>query len=62
MSILKQLIQTKGYKQKWLAQKLGVSEVTVSNWVSGKTIPKEEHLKKLCDILEINPEILFNNL
>ena len=62
MSILKQLIQAKGYKQKWLAQKLGVSEVTISNWVSGKTTPKEEHLKKLCEILEVNPEILFNNL
>lgn len=62
MFILKQLIQAKGYKQKWLAQKLGVSEVTISNWVSGKTTPKEEHLKKLCEILEVNPEILFNNL
>lgn len=62
MSILKQLIQSKGVKQKWLAQKMGVSEVTISSWVSGKTTPKEEHLKKLCDILEVSPETLSNSL
>lgn len=62
MTILKQLIQSKGMKQKWLAQKIGVSEVTLSNWVNGKAVPKKEHLEKLCEILEINTDILLNSL
>ncbi len=62
MTILKQLIQSKGMKQKWLAQKIGVSEVTLSNWVNGKAVPKEKHLEKLCEILEINTDILLNSL
>ena len=48
-------------KQKWLAQKIGVSEVTLSNWVNGKAVPKEKHLEKLCEILEINTDILLTS-
>ncbi|MFA5713495.1 MAG: helix-turn-helix transcriptional regulator [Bacteroidales bacterium] len=62
MSLLKQLIQSKGIKQKWLAQKLGVSEVTISNWVGAKTIPNEENLKKLSEIMDISIETLSSYL
>ncbi len=62
MPMLKQLIQSKGIKQKWLAQKMGVSEVSISNWVSGKTTPKDEHRKKLSEILEIDLPTLSNYL
>ncbi len=51
--MLKELLQSKGIKQKWLAAKLGVSEVTLSNWVKGKSSPHKKHLEKLCDILNI---------
>lgn len=43
--LLKELIKSKGIKQKWLANKMGVSEVTVSNWCSDKSIPHKEHLQ-----------------
>jgi transcriptional regulator with XRE-family HTH domain len=51
--LLKELLRSKGIKQKWLADKMGVSEVTVSNWCSSKSFPKKEHLNKLCQILDI---------
>lgn len=51
--LLKELLKSKGIKQKWLANRLGVSEVTVSNWCSGKSMPKKSHLQKLSEILEI---------
>lgn len=50
---LKELLKTKGIKQKWLADKIGVSEVTVSNWCGGKSVPRTEHLKELSKLLNV---------
>jgi len=58
--VLKKLIISKGVKQKWIAEQLGVSEVTVSNWVKEKAIPKEIHLKNLADLLGIPIDQLIN--
>lgn len=58
--LLKELLKSKGLKQKWLANKLGVSEVTVSNWCAGKTVPNKEHLKKLSEILEVPLKSIVN--
>jgi transcriptional regulator with XRE-family HTH domain len=51
--LLKELFRTNGIKQKWVAQKLGVSEVTVSNWVKEKSSPSKKHLQKLSELLNI---------
>ena len=51
--LLKELLKVKGIKQKWLAQKLGVSEVTVSNWVKEKSFPSKKRLEKLSEILDV---------
>ena len=51
--LLKELLKAKGLKQKWLADKIGVSEVTVSNWCSGKSIPQKARLKELSKILKV---------
>ena len=45
--MLKELLKSKGVKQNWLAKKIGVSEVTMSNWVKGKSHPSKNNLKKL---------------
>jgi transcriptional regulator with XRE-family HTH domain len=58
--MLKELIKARGIKQKWLAAKLGVSEVTVSNWCSGKAVPNPGHLEKLGAILEVEVNVLKN--
>ena len=42
--LLKELLKSKGVKQNWLAQRIGVSQVTMSNWVKGKSSPS----KKTC--------------
>jgi len=58
--MLKDIIKTKGYKQKWIAQKLGVSEVTVSNWVKGKSVPTKENYEKLSELFNIPLNELMN--
>ncbi len=50
---LKKLLKSKGLKQKWLASKIGVSEVTVSCWCNGKSLPKKAHLKKISELLNV---------
>jgi transcriptional regulator with XRE-family HTH domain len=51
--MLKELLKSKGIKQKWLANKIGVSEVTVSLWCAGKSMPKKEHINSLCKLLKV---------
>jgi transcriptional regulator with XRE-family HTH domain len=58
--LLKELLKSKGLKQKWLASKMGVSEVSVSNWCSGKSVPKSAHLHKLSDLLDVPIKTLVN--
>ncbi len=58
--LLKELLQAKGLKQKWLANKMGVSEVTVSSWCSGKSEPKKEHIQKLSELLEVPVKAIAN--
>lgn len=58
--LLKELLQAKGLKQKWLANKMGVSEVTVSSWCSGKSEPKKEHILKLSELLEVPVKAIAN--
>lgn len=62
MSMFKRLIQSKGVKQKWLAQQIGVSEVTLSNWVQGNYKPTEENLHKIAEVLNIKYELLNDAL
>lgn len=52
--MLKEIIKSKGMKQTFIAQKIGVSVVTVSNWVQGKSTPSEKHLKRLSELLQVS--------
>ena len=58
--LLKELLKAKGLKQKWLANKIGVSEVTVSNWCSGKSVPTKAHLQKISETIEVPLKTLIN--
>jgi len=58
--LLKELLKSKGLKQKWLANKMGVSEVTVSSWCAGNSVPKKAHLEKLSELLEVPIKTIIN--
>ncbi|GAI85685.1 unnamed protein product [marine sediment metagenome] len=58
--LLKELLKSKGLKQKWLANKIGVSEVTVSNWCAEKSVPRKAHLQKLSELLEVPTKSFVN--
>jgi len=39
---------------------LGVSEVTVSKWCAGKSVPKKSHLEKLSQLLDVPVKTFVN--
>jgi len=59
--LLKELLKSRGIKQKWLADKMGVSEVTMSNWCTDKSTPSKVHLQKLSQLLDIPLKSLTNS-
>lgn len=58
--LLKELLKAKGIKQVWIANRLGVSEVTVSNWCAGKSVPKKSHVEKLSKLLDVPANAIVN--
>lgn len=50
---LKELLTQKGIKQKWLAENIGVSEVTVSSWCQMKSKPSRKNIEKLSSLLNL---------
>ncbi len=58
--LLKELFKSKGIKQKWLAQKMGVSEVAVSNWATEPRVPSQKHFEKLSELLNVPLQDLVN--
>lgn len=56
---LKDYLFDKGIKQKWLAQQIGVSEVTMSCWCNGKARPYPKHRDRISQVLNLPSELLF---
>lgn len=51
--LLNQLIQERGLKKVFLAEKAGMSPVTLHNCITGKTEFKASQISVLCEILGI---------
>lgn len=51
---LKIILAEKGKTNKWLAEKLGKSEVTVSRWCTNEVQPSVETLAQIAILLKID--------
>lgn len=45
---------------KWLAEQLGKSEITISRWVQNKKQPSIEQLVEIANILDVDVTTLLN--
>ena len=61
-SRLSQAMQKRGIDQLPLAKALGVSGPAVSNWLTGKCIPRKRLRLRLCTILEVSEEWLVSGI
>lgn len=57
---LREILEEKGIKQKFIAEKLDVSVSSVSLWVVGKTEPTLANLKKLAEVLNVDVSLIIN--
>lgn len=47
---------------RWLAEKTGKSDITISRWVQNKTQPSLEQLVEIAKVLGISPKDLINDI
>lgn len=60
MNRIKSVLDQKGIKQKWLAEKLGKSINIVNGYVKNRSQPSLEVLYKIAEILQVKPSSLLN--
>lgn len=59
MNRIKEVLEEKGIKQKWLAEKLGKSYNMTNSYVQNRSQPSLEILYKIADILEVEVKDLL---
>ncbi|WP_296637614.1 helix-turn-helix transcriptional regulator [Polaribacter sp.] len=59
MNRIKEVLEDKGIKQKWLAEKLGKSYNMVNSYVQNRRQPSLEVLYKIAQILDVEPEVFL---
>ena len=59
MNRIKAVLAEKQLMSKWLAQKLGKSENTVSRWCSNRVQPSLENLVEIANVLDIEVRMLL---
>lgn len=60
MNRIKEVLEDKGIKQKWLAEKLGKSYNMVNSYVQNRRQPSLEDLFKIAKILDVDTAQLLN--
>ncbi|MBI2281853.1 MAG: helix-turn-helix transcriptional regulator [Bacteroidetes bacterium] len=59
MNRIKEVLEEKGIKQVWLAEKLSKSYNMVNSYVQNRTQPSLEDLYKIAEILSVDPKDLL---
>lgn len=53
------LVRQSGLSMRELSRRMGVSNVSLSQWASGKNRPSEEGLQALCEYFEVTPSFIL---
>lgn len=59
---LKIVLAEKNITNKWLAEQLNKSVITISRWSQNKSQPSLEQLREIAKVLNISPKDLINDL
>ena len=57
---IKEVLDVKGIKYSWLAQQIGKSLPTVSNWVNNLKQPSLDQIVEIAKVLDVPPIELVN--
>ena len=56
---LKEIINDRGLKAKWISRQLGVHEPEPSQWVAGRSRPRNDQIKQLAKLLGCRVKDLY---
>lgn len=56
------IIEEKGYKKKWIANQIGVSQNVLSRWINDVSIPSLKNCFKLADLLNCKVDDLYERV
>ena len=56
---LKKELETRRITQRYLAQITGLTEVSISRYITGDRVPKANVLLKICKALHVSPDYLL---
>ena len=59
---IKIVLAEKNKTNKWLAERLSKSEITISRWSQNKSQPSLEQLGEIAKVLEVSPKDLINDI
>ena len=59
MNRIKEVLEQKGIKQTWLAEKLGKSYPVINGYAQNKNQPRLEVLYKIAELLGVSPKELL---
>ena len=59
MNKIKLILKEQGRSQTWLADKIGLSTVTIANYCNNKNQPKMETLYEIADLLDVDVKDLI---
>ena len=62
MNRIKEVLEERGIKQTWLADKLGKSYNMVNGYVQNRRQPSIEVLYQIAELLDVNPSALLKNI
>lgn len=54
--------EAKGYSQIEIAEKMSVTQQSISSWETGRTVPKPHQMKLLSQVLEVDMDELFYDI
>lgn len=52
-------IEKRGYKKKWVAEQMGVSQNVLSRWITGRSKPSLENAFRLAELLDCKVDDLY---
>lgn len=59
---IKVVLAEQNKTNRWLAEEIGKSEITISRWVQNKSQPSLEQLVQVAKLLSVSPKELINDI
>lgn len=59
---IKEIRERRGIKQKWLAEQIGATSSMLSRWEGGEVFPTVPYLHRLCRVLGVRLEELYEEV